>query len=341
MLLKSKIPFKYVFGKIKYEIIIIMIYATVVTVLYKTFNLTHISIPLSVPAILGTVLSLLLGFRSNQAYDRWWEARHIWGAIVNDSRTLSRQINSFTPLSYESDAIERFRQRVIKRQIAWCYSLGRHLRKQNSLKGLDKYLDKREVDHLKKIDNVPAAMLEMMGRDIQLALEEGWINRFQQVELDRTISRLCDAMGKCERIKNTIFPVTYSLYIHLAMMLFIILLPFGLLEYMGAFEAPLVVAISACFLLIEKMAIHLQDPFENKPTDTPVTQIAQQIEKTLEQLNGFNFSATEKSTIPIYSHHEEQHKVVPFKPHPQAVQDDAYEDGLAYEHKTGISYYVL
>ena len=141
MLLKTKIPFKYVFGKIKLEIIIIMIYATIVTVLYKTFNLTHISIPLSVPAILGTVLSLLLGFRSNQAYDRWWEARHIWGAIVNDSRTLSRQVNSFTPVSYESDAIDAFRQRMVKRQIAWCYSLGRHLRKQNTLKGLEKYLE--------------------------------------------------------------------------------------------------------------------------------------------------------------------------------------------------------
>lgn len=341
MLLKTKIPFKYVFGKIKLEIIIIMIYATIVTVLYKTFNLTHISIPLSVPAILGTVLSLLLGFRSNQAYDRWWEARHIWGAIVNDSRTLSRQVNSFTPVSYESDAIDAFRQRMVKRQIAWCYSLGRHLRKQNTLKGLEKYLDRREVDYLSKIDNVPAAMLDMMGKDIQLALEEGWINRFQQVELDRTLSRLCDAMGKCERIKNTIFPVTYSLYIHLAMMLFIILLPFGLLEYMGAFEAPLVVAISACFLLIEKMAIHLQDPFENKPTDTPVTHIAQQIEKTLAQINGLNFSQSKNEMIPVYTHEKEDHKVIMLKPNAQALEDDAYEDGMAYRYEASVSYYVL
>ena len=339
MLLKTKIPFKYVFGKIKYEIIVIALYASLITVLFKTYDLTHISIPLSVPAILGTVLSLLLGFRSNQAYDRWWEARHIWGAIVNDSRTLSRQINSFTPISYENHAVELFRQRVIKRQIAWSYAMGRHLRKQNASKGLEKYLDKREMDYIQKMDHVPAALLDMMGRDIQLALEEGWINRFQQVELDRTLSRLCEAMGKCERIKNTVFPSTYSLYIHLAMMLFILLLPFGLIQHMGAFEAPLVVAISACFLLIEKMAIHLQDPFENKPTDTPVTQIAQGIEKTLVQLNGFNLSKTDRAVAPVYG--DEQHKVVLFKSSNHSFAEDAFEDGFDDEYRSDVSYYVL
>lgn len=284
MLLQKNIPFKYVFGKIKYEIIFISLYAIFITVLYRVYELTHISIPIAVPSVLGTVISLLLGFRSNQAYDRWWEARHIWGAIVNDSRTLARQIISFTPTNVQDEHLEAFKQRVINRQIAWTYCLGRHLRHQKTLTGLDKYLDKNELAYLKQFDNKPAAIIDLMGRDIQLALDEGWINRFQQVEIDKTITRLCDAMGKCERIKNTVFPITYSLYIHLAMMLFIILLPFSIIEFVGMFEIPLVIAISACFLLIEKMAIHLQDPFENKPTDTPMTTIAQTIEKNLVQL---------------------------------------------------------
>ncbi|MEO5888833.1 MAG: bestrophin family ion channel [Ferruginibacter sp.] len=341
MLLKNKIPFKYVFGKIKYEIIVILLYASLVTVLHQHFNLTHITIPLSVPAILGTVLSLLLGFRSNQAYDRWWEARHIWGAIVNDSRTLARQISTFTPINHEDEAMELFRQRVIKRQIAWNYSLGRHLRRQNPRRGLEKYLDKREMDYICKMDNVPAALLDMMGRDIQLALEEGWINRFQQVELDKTFSRLCDAMGKCERIKNTVFPITYSLYIHLAMMLFIILLPFGLIEHLGAFEAPLVVAISACFLLIEKMAIHLQDPFENKPTDTPVTHIAQQIEKNLNELYGLNFSRMEKTPVPVRDSEHQQDSVILIKTNSKYFKADAHEIDLGGRYQSVPSYYVL
>ncbi len=284
MLLQKNIPFRYVFGKIKYEIIVIALYATLITVLYNNYHLTHISIPIAIPSILGTVIALLLGFRSNQAYDRWWEARHIWGGIVNDSRTLARQITSFTTATEAGTQLDAFRKRIINRQIAWCYSLGRHLRGQNTTKGLSKYFDKDEMDYIRQFDHTPSVILDMMGRDLQLALEEGWINRFQQIELDRTISRLCDAMGKCERIKNTVFPSTYSLYIHMATMLFILLLPFSVIQYFGLLEAPLVIAISACFLLIEKMAIHLQDPFENKPTDTPMTTIAQGIEKNLLQM---------------------------------------------------------
>ena len=90
MLLKKNIPFQYIFGKIKYKTIGVAIYTIAVTVLYQIYHFSHFTIPLAVPTLMITVVSLLLAFRSNQAYDRWWEARTIWGAIVNDSRTLSR-----------------------------------------------------------------------------------------------------------------------------------------------------------------------------------------------------------------------------------------------------------
>ena len=284
MLLKKNIPFKYVFGKIKYEIVAITIYALGIALIYHFSHSVEISIPLSIPAVLGTVISLLLGFRSNQAYDRWWEARHIWGSIVNESRTLARQVMSFTHKSYDTTEMQAFRHRMIRRQIAWCFSLGNHLRRNDPLQGIHKHLDPKELDDVSKVDNVPSALIDKMGTDLQLALDKGWINSYQQVELDRTVTRLCDAMGKSERIKNTVFPSTYSLYIHLSLLLFIGLLPFSVIEYFGFVEVPIVVAISACFLLIEKMAIHLQDPFENKPTDTPVTTIAIGIEKNLMEL---------------------------------------------------------
>lgn len=284
MLLRKNIPFHYIFGKIRNELFFITIYATVIAILHETQHITRISIPISIPTILGTVISLLLGFRSNQAYDRWWEARQIWGSIVNDSRTLARQIISFTGNLYEDEAIYKFRQTVIKRQIAWCFGLEQLLRKKQALKGLEKWVSKKEMENISHYNNIPIGLLDQHARDIKIALDKGWINSFQHIELDRTLSRLCDAQGKCERIKNTIFPVTYSLYIHFSLLLFISLLPFGVIDYFGFFEVPLVVAISASFLLIEKMAIHLQDPFENKPTDTPMTTIARSIEKNLNQM---------------------------------------------------------
>ncbi len=285
MLLKKNIPFKYIIGKIRIELTVITLYATAIALTYEFFNLSRFSIPLSVPMIMGTVISLLLAFRSNQAYDRWWEARTIWGAIVNDSRTLARQIKTLSKEAYEGDELFFFKQRFIKRQIAWCFSLSRSLRNQNALQGLDKYLLKRDLNHVKNYSNVPMALLELHGHELQQALENGWINAYQQVEIDKTLTRLTDAMGKCERIKNTVFPATYGLYIHFSLIIFFTLLPFALIEVFGIMLfVPTLVAIATVFFLIEKMAIHLQDPFENKPTDTPMTAICYTIERDLKQV---------------------------------------------------------
>ena len=284
MLLKKGIPLRYIFGTIRYEILAVTVYTLLINILYYQYGLREIAIPLAIPMVLGTVLSLLLAFRSNQAYDRWWEARTIWGAIVNDSRSLVRQLTSMINNTNESEEIRHFRDQFVRRQIAWNYALGQSLRKKDPLKGLDRLLSRRELNFVSRFDNVPAGLLQMHSRDLRYALQHEWINSYQQVEMDRTLSRLCDAMGKCERIKNTIFPATYSLYTHFAVIFFILLLPFALIDSLGIVEVPLVAAISASFLLIEKMAINLQDPFENKPTDTPMTSIARKVERDLLQM---------------------------------------------------------
>lgn len=284
MLLKKNIPFKYVFGKVKYEILVVFLYGTAIALLYENYRDIRISIPIAVPTVLGTVLSLLLGFRSNQAYDRWWEARHIWGAIVNDGRTLTRQLLGFVKSSYDGDGAQQLCDRMVRRQIAWNYALAQHLRGQNNTRDLRKYISAEEYEYVTSYTVVPSGLLEMQSQDLAKALDEGWINSFQQVEIDRTLSRLCDSMGKCERIKNTVFPATYSLYIHYTLLLFIGLLPFSLIDYFGYVEVLITVAIAVSFSLIEKMAIHLQDPFENKPTDTPMTTISRNIERDLFQM---------------------------------------------------------
>ena len=285
MLLRGKIPVTYILNKVKFEIFFISLYSALVWVFSAQLHFEHISIPLGIPTILGTVISLLLAFRSNQAYDRWWEARIIWGSIVNDSRTLTRQILCFVQTSsYGDEERINFQHKMVNRQIAWCYSLGQSLRKLNPVKGLERLISKKEISFASNHDSVPYALINLHGKDIKMAVEEGWINEFQQVELDRTLTRLCESMGKCERIKNTIFPTTYSLYIHLALYFFILLLPFGVIEVVGIIEIPLVTILASFFLLIERMAVHLQDPFENKPTDTPMSTITVTIERNLKQM---------------------------------------------------------
>lgn len=283
MLLKENIPFSYIFGKIKKELIAIAVY--VVTIYGIHFYLkTELSIPISVPMILGTVISLLLAFRANQAYDRWWEARTVWGGIVNDSRSFARQIISFIDSAFENDEKAAFESRVVNRQIAWAYSLGRTLRGKRTAKNLSQWVSDYDLDFINRFDNAPMALLELQAREIKFALDSGWINQYQHIALDKMLSNFSEHMGKCERIKKTVFPSTYGLYLHLSMNLFIMLLPFALIGIFGWLMMPLVIAISAAFWLIEKMSVHLQDPFENKPTDTPVTAIAQTIERDLKQV---------------------------------------------------------
>jgi len=298
MLLKSNIPWTYVLGKIKYQLLVVSCYATAFGLWHESLNLHHITIPLAIPSIIGTIISLLLAFRSNQAYDRWWEARIIWGAIVNDSRTLLRQLRSFLNDPGYSASLSMFLERFAKRQIYFNYALGRSLRNQDPAILTDNYLSKEDQKSIRGMKNIPNAVLMLHGHDLRRAMDEGWLNPFQQVELDATLTRLCDSMGKCERIKKTVFPTTYSLYISFALYLFIFILPFGLTEYLGVVLVPLVILISAAFLFIEKMATHLQDPFENKPTDTPMTAIAAGIEQDLLDMIQEHLS-TESRTIPM------------------------------------------
>jgi len=306
MLLKKRIPMKYVLGKIKVEIALVLTYTILFEVFHHYFINLPVDIPIAIPTMIGTIISLLLAFKSNQAYDRWWEARIVWGAIVNDSRTLIRQVLTFYKDPDFSFEANEFKENFAKRQIAWCYSLGQALRNKDAIKPLIGLISAEELRFVQNHQNVPNAILLLHARDLRNAKIDKRFNMYQQVEIDNTLSRLCDEMGKCERIKNTVFPTTYSMYIRLTLCLFILLLPFGLISVLSWFAIPLITAIAAAFFLIERMAIQLQDPFENRATDTPVTMIASTIEKNIMQM--LNEFQTEFDIIKEFDLKEEPKK---------------------------------
>lgn len=287
MLLKKRVPLKYILSKIKYEFLFITIYAIVIGIFDEKVPLEKASVTTGISMILGTILSLLLAFKSNQAYMRWWEARIIWGAIVNDSRSLARQVINFTRSPDPKEGIV-FAEKIVNRQIAWVYALGRTLRHQEPQSYIEPFMDKQEMDLIKAHQNIPNGLIFLHTRDISRALNQNWINDYQQIELEKTISRLCDSMGKSERIKNTVFPTTYSMYVNFTLWIFILIFPFALTEYFGIMEIPIMIAISSALLLVERMAIQLQDPFENKPTDIPLTALANTIERNLEDMMSYN-----------------------------------------------------
>lgn len=280
MLLNKQISILDFLKTIKIDIVLITAYAVVVGILDQYGFLDKISVPISVTAVFGTAVALLLGFRTNQAYERWWEARIIWGAIVNDSRTLVRQCVSF--FNREHQDYNLMVKQMTERQIIWCYALGEALRKLPNTSRVKQYLDTNHID----AHNLPNALLSEHSETLLKAKEKNMVNDFQQVQIDSTIARLCDSMGKCERIKNTVFPKAHSLLIHTIIYVFATMLPFGLSDKYLLVEIGLTIGIPIIFIAIEKTSILMQDPFENQPLDTPMTDLAQTIEINLRQMTG-------------------------------------------------------
>ncbi|WP_343681173.1 bestrophin family protein [Chryseobacterium arthrosphaerae] len=277
MLLNKKISVWYFIREIKSQILFIGIFVVVIGLLDMLPWFRKISLPLNIPALLGTAVSLLLAFRTSQSYERWWEARTVWGAIVNDSRTFVRLIIQFMPAGDEKTVKD-----FAERQIIWTYALGESLRKLPFSEKVQQYI----VQHQIKAVNIPNALLDAHSRQLKdIAVSQG-LTDFQQMQLNDIITRLCDSMGKCERLKNTVFPRSYSVLVHILIYVFAVILPFGLDDSQLAVEILVTFLIPIVFIAIEKTSIIMQDPFENRPVDTPVTSLAQTIEINIRQMIG-------------------------------------------------------
>ena len=172
------------------------------------------------------------------------------------------------------------------RQIAWCYCLGQSLRGLNPVEGIEQLISEDDWTEIIKHNNKPLALLQLHGKDIKELRLANTIDVFRQVQLDNTLVRLCDSMGKAERINGTVFPSTYRHFLHFIIYLFVVTLSISLNNVRMIFELPLLLLISTAFLLIEKSAYHLQDPFRNRPSDVSVTAIARTIDINIRQLLG-------------------------------------------------------
>lgn len=279
MLIDKRIPVSYIFGKIRFEIVYVLIIGLLVHYLTAKFKTVIPEMPIAIPAFIGTAISVILSFKLNQSYDRWWEARKIWGSIVNDSRSFVLQLQSFVSKDKQNDIKE-----VAYRHIAWCFSLGQSLRGLDATQNLDKFISEKDLKTLEKHNNKPLALLQMNTLKIAEFKENNDLHIFSHIQINNTMVNFSNAMGMAERIKGTIFPVTYRLFLHFFIYVFVITLSIALRDIESYFEIPLLLLISSAFFLLEKSATHLQDPFSNKPTDTAMTTIARTIEINIKQL---------------------------------------------------------
>jgi len=239
----------------------------------------HFEISPIIPTVLGTAIAFFIGFNNNQAYDRWWEARKIWGALVNDSRSFSRNLISFVSED------EKTTKKMICRHIAFIYALKANLR--NTVDEIYvKYLSEEDRLEVSKQSNVHNAILSIQARDLQKLLDNNNIDGFKYLQINEMLTRFTDSMGMCERIKNTIFPTTYSYLTKVFIWLFVVTFTLVISQDMSYWSIFMGWLIGFVFVSTQINGMRLVNPFETNSSGLPLNNISRTIEINLLQMMG-------------------------------------------------------
>ena len=290
MFLKKGRPYLYLIRQIQWPLLIVAAISVIMAFLDAWLSKTYgFELPIAIPAFLGTAIVFVLAFRTNQAYERWWEARKAWGGILKCSRSWARMVLSLikTPADLNPDHTP-IQKRLLDRQIAWNYILAARLREQDPLRDAARFLNEEEYSFLEQQDNANQVILLLQSQDIQRAEEKGWLKGLHHIEMEKCLKDLESYQGQTERIKNTHFPVLYDHLILFSIYIFSAVLSYAIANDNIVFESLLAITISGIFLALEKIANDMQDPFENRPSDTPMTSISNSIERMMRQLAGEN-----------------------------------------------------
>ena len=296
----------------------------IVSVLYKEAGWHWISIPWLPVSLIGTALAFYIGFKNNQAYDRIWEARKIWGAIVNSSRAWGSMVMSFVRNHHDTNLTEdellHIKQRLIYRHIAWLYTLREQLLvptqwEHVSLKGLYGALAKRRrekggiglfQDYLtdkqkeryfssesswKSAANSAAQIINLQSLDIADLEEKGILHMRRQLDMHKILNNFYDHQGRAERIKRFPLPRQYANLSFIFNCIFIFLLPLGIVaEFAKLGEAgvwlmiPFGTIVGWIYVVMELIGDYSENPFEGLGTDVPMLSICRTIEIDLLQI---------------------------------------------------------
>ncbi len=297
------------------NVIFYTLWASLIFYCYYYLGWTHIDIPFQPLSVIGIAVAFYIGFKNSQSYDRFWEGRKIWGGIVNQSRTWAANVLCLVNGDRETHRI------LIYRQLAWINALRVQLRQPSvfSMKedrsvqklydrhgdrnpvcaGLDSFLTEAEDAELQNRKNVATHLIKNQGLHLKQLLEAGKITEFDKQIFHHNLEELYNLQGMCERIKNTPFPRQYAYFSTLFTWIFVILIPFGLLNVFAGELTELSeanqwwyiflmiffsVLISWIFSTMEKVGSNSEDPFEGRINDVPMTALCRTIEIDLKDM---------------------------------------------------------
>jgi len=266
--------------------VLFLLLATVsaTTALYLEVPHAYLNISTAVVGALGTAISFFIAFFTAQAYGRWWEARKIWGTLVNDSRSFARMVVTMFDRSAGAAEVAVIQERLVRRHIAYLYAVKENLRRESTKEYLA-HLSAEDGDRLSGLTHPANGILQLQGEDIDAAERRGYIDVIRLAQLNDMLSRFSTSMGMAERIKTTVFPAYYAAMIRVAIWALVLVFPITLADDIGYRAIPYSFVLGAIFLLVYLTGLALLDPFEGLPSDTPMASIIRTIEiNLLEQI---------------------------------------------------------
>jgi len=254
-------------------------FAILVTVLHGRVFEWKIQLNFVPFTLIGLSLAIFLGFRNSTSYARYWEARTLWGSVLNESRTLMRQALTLVDPPHEVPAF-------MGRLIAFVHALRHQLRGTDASADLERLLPPDDRVRVQAARFKPAIILLMAGEWLRDRRRAGQLAPDLAPAMEAPLGRLTDALGGCERIAGTPIPFTYAVIVHRTIYLYCVLLPFGLVDAIGAMTPLIVAFIAYTFFALEALGAEIEEPFGLEPNDLALDAMSRSIESTLREMAG-------------------------------------------------------
>ncbi|MFB2923704.1 MULTISPECIES: bestrophin family protein [Aerosakkonema] len=248
--------------------------------------LYHFRLPVDLPTLSSVIPSIVLGlllvFRTNTAYDRFWEGRKLWGNINNSVRNLSRQI--WVSVEEREPKDKNAKISTLKLLVAFAVATKLLLRSETIDNDLEGLISQSRYQKLKTMNNPPLEIAFWIEDYLQEQYEKNCLHIYQLNAMKELLNILVDCLGGCERILRTPMPLAYAIHLKQLLLLYCIFLPFSLVRDFGFFTGILVVLISFALFGIEEMGVEIENPFGHDPNDLPLDAICVNIQRNIEDL---------------------------------------------------------
>lgn len=272
---------------------LILLFILSFMIVYLHGTIFSFKVPLN-PApftLFGFVLALFLGFRNNASYERFWEGRKLWGALLNITRSLTRQALTLVNSTSEEGSTVEFVQLLS----AFNYALKHHLRGTDARPDLEKRLNEKQFKLVADTQFKYIIITKLLAEWVQKARMENRIDSIQQARFDENIDKLEEVAGGCERIMSTPIPYSYSVLLHRTIYIYCFLLPFGFVDSLGWFTPFIVSFIAYTFVAFEAIADEIEEPFGMETNDLALDNMCEMIDRTIFELINITIAASKES----------------------------------------------